>query len=103
MPVKKTEETMKENISKRLTTDEIANRFQYSSSHYTAIFKKMTGMSPIDYFIRLKIHYACQLLTQSDHKIKDIAEKTGYDDPYYFSRLFKQVMGKSPKDYRRTD
>jgi YesN/AraC family two-component response regulator len=60
-------------------------------------------MSPIDYFIKLKIHYACQLLSQSDMKIKEIADKTGYDDPYYFSRLFKQVMGKSPKEYRKVD
>ena len=100
-PLEKSIAYMKQNIAKRLTTEEIANKFEYSSSHYTAIFKSKTGMSPIDYFIRMKIHYACQLLTQSDLKIKDVAEKVGYDDPYYFSRLFKQVMNKSPKDYRR--
>jgi len=94
---------MRKNIEKRLTTEDIAQRFQYSSSHYTAIFKKKTGMSPIDYFIRLKIHFACQLLTQTDLKIKQIADRIGYDDPYYFSRLFKQVMGKSPKEYKKTD
>ena len=91
---------MKVNIEKRLTTTEIATHFQYSPSHYTALFKKKTGLSPIDYFIKMKIHYACQLLCQNDLKIKEIAEKLGYDDPYYFSRLFKQVMNKSPKDYR---
>jgi len=94
---------MRKNIEKRLTTEDIAQRFQYSSSHYTAIFKKKTGMSPIDYFIRLKIHFACQLLTQTDLKIKQIADRIGYDDPYYFSRLFKQVMGQSPKEYKKTD
>ena len=92
---------MKENIANRLTTEDIAKKFEYSPSHYTAIFKRKTGMSPIDYFIRLKIHYACQLLTQSELKIKDISEKIGYDDAYYFSRLFKQIMGKSPKEYRQ--
>jgi AraC-like DNA-binding protein len=102
-PLDKSIAFMKENIGKRLTTEDIAQKFRYSPSHYTAIFKKKTGMSPIDYFIKLKIHYACQLLTQSDMKIKEISDKTGYDDPYYFSRLFKQVMGKSPKEYRRND
>jgi len=102
-PLEKSIAYMKENIGNRLSTDEIAKHFQYSSSHYTTIFKQKTGMSPIDYFIKLKIHYACQLLTQSELKIKAIAEKIGYDDPYYFSRLFKQVMGKSPKDYRKVD
>jgi len=59
-------------------------------------------MSPIDYFIRLKIHFACQLLTQTDLKIKEIADRIGYDDPYYFSRLFKQVTGQSPKVYKKS-
>ncbi|ANE51409.1 AraC family transcriptional regulator [Flavisolibacter tropicus] len=95
-------EYMKANLEKRLTTQDIANHFKYSSSHYTALFKKKTGLSPIDYFIKMKIHYACQLLTQSDLKIKEVAEKIGYEDPYYFSRLFKLVMNKSPKDYRNT-
>lgn len=94
---------MKENIGKRLTAEEIAKKFNYSPSHYTASFKRKTGMSPIDYFIKLKIHYACQLLAQSNLKIKDISEKVGYDDAYYFSRLFKQVMGKSPKEYRKAE
>lgn len=92
---------MKINIEKRLTTEEIAALVQYSPSHYTALFKKKTGLSPMDYFIKMKIHYACQLLSQSDLKIKEIAEKIGYDDPYYFSRLFKQIMNKSPKEYRK--
>jgi AraC-like DNA-binding protein len=94
---------MKVNINKRLTADDLASRFQYSSSHYTALFKRKTGMSPIDYFIRLKVYFACQLLTQTDLKVKEIADRIGYDDPYYFSRLFKQVMGKSPKDYKKAD
>lgn len=102
-PLEKSIEYMKENISNRLSTNEIANRFKYSSSHYTALFKQKTGMTPIDYFIKLKVYYACQLLTQSDLKIKEIADKTGYDDPYYFSRLFKQIMGKSPSEYRHVD
>ena len=91
---------MKANIGKRLTADDLANKFEYSASHYTALFKQKTGMSPIDYFIRLKIHFACQLLTQTDLKIKEVADRIGYDDPYYFSRLFKQVTGQSPKDYK---
>jgi AraC-like DNA-binding protein len=82
--------------------EEIAKEFHYSSSHYTALFKKKTGLSPIDYFIRMKIYYACQLLTQRELIIKEIADKIGYDDPYYFSRIFKKVTGKSPAQYKST-
>jgi YesN/AraC family two-component response regulator len=48
----------------------------------------------------MKIHYACQLLSQSKMKIKEVGDKIGYDDPYYFSRIFKKVTGKSPVQYK---
>jgi len=91
---------MKSNIHKQLSVEEIAKQFYYSPSHYTSLFKKKTGLSPINYFIRMKIHYACQLLTQRELIIKEIADKIGYEDPYYFSRIFKKVIGKSPTQYK---
>jgi AraC-like DNA-binding protein len=91
---------MKNNMHKPLSVEEIAKQFHYSPSHYTAMFKKKTGLSPINYFIRMKIHYACQLLTQRELIIKEIADKIGYEDPYYFSRIFKKVIGKSPTQYK---
>jgi AraC-like DNA-binding protein len=93
---------MKANIHKQLSVEEIARQFHYSPSHYTALFKKKMGLSPIEYFIRMKIHYACQLLSQRELIIKEIADKIGYDDPYYFSRIFKKVTGKSPEQYKNT-
>ena len=93
---------MKSNIDKQLSVEQIASKFHYSPSHYTALFKKRTGLSPIEYFIRMKIHYACQLLSQRELIVKEIADKIGYDDPYYFSRIFKKVTGKSPEQYKNT-
>ncbi|HZI55002.1 MAG TPA: AraC family transcriptional regulator [Chitinophagaceae bacterium] len=101
-PLAKSIAFMKNNIHKQLSVEEIATQFHYSPSHYTALFKKKTGLSPIDYFIRMKIHYACQLLTQRELIIKEIADKIGYEDPYYFSRIFKKVTGKSPAQYKST-
>jgi AraC-like DNA-binding protein len=100
-PLEKSIQFMKANISKRLMVDEIASYVQYSPSHYTALFKKKTGMAPLDYFIKMKIRYACQLLTKNELKVKEVAERAGYDDPYFFSKIFKQVTGKSPKEYRQ--
>jgi AraC-like DNA-binding protein len=57
-------------------------------------------MSPMEYFIHLKIQKSCQLLFNTGVKIKDVAKEIGYDDPYYFSRLFKKLMGMSPEQYR---
>lgn len=91
---------MKENLNKHLTVENIAKEFNYSSSHYSTLFKQKTGLSPIDYFIRLKIQNACQLLNKSNLIVKEIAQRVGYDDPFYFSRMFKKITGQSPIEYK---
>jgi AraC-like DNA-binding protein len=70
-------------------------------SHYSSLFKKKTGFSPIDYFNHLKIQKACQYLQFTQLRIREIALKVGISDPLYFSRLFTQTMGYSPKEYRQ--
>jgi len=71
-----------------------------SSSHFSIVFRKATGMPPIDYFINLKMQKACQLLDMDESRIKEVAHNLGYEDQYYFSRLFKKYMGISPEQYR---
>lgn len=64
-------------------------------------FKAETGVAPIQYFIHLRMEHACRLLDMSDAPVHRVARQLGYDDPYYFSRLFRQVIGVSPSDYRK--
>ncbi|RKX40274.1 MAG: AraC family transcriptional regulator, partial [Verrucomicrobia bacterium] len=71
-----------------------------SVSHYSKLFKYRTSQSPMACFLQLKIRKACELLDQTDQSVKAIAEGLGYDDPYYFSRLFKKIQGCSPTHYR---
>ena len=54
----------------------------------------------MDYFMQMKIQQACQLLDFTDRSIKDIAITMGFDDPYYSSKRFKQVIGLPPQRYR---
>jgi AraC-like DNA-binding protein len=72
-----------------------------SVSHFSAVFRKRTGYSPIEYFNHLKIQKACQYLLLTDLRVKEIAQELGIEDPYYFSRMFTKVMGSSPNTYRR--
>lgn len=91
---------MRANIEKKLSVEDMARQHSLSSSYFSIIFRKATGMPPIDYFINLKMQKACQMLYSDEAKIKTVAMDLGYDDPYYFSRIFKKFMGMSPEQYR---
>lgn len=69
--------------------------------HFARRFRAATGMSPIQYFIHLRMEHACRLLDLSDAPVHAVARRLGYEDPYYFSRLFRKVIGVAPSDYRR--
>ena len=99
-PVDKIIAYMHENIDRKLTLEELAAVSNQSIPHFSMSFKKKTSRSPIDYFNYLKIQKACQLLDFTDLHINEIAEKLSYVDPFYFSRLFKKVMGIAPRLYR---
>jgi AraC-like DNA-binding protein len=91
---------MQNELHRQLTVEEMALKHGLSSSYFSSLFRKATGMPPLDYFIHLKLQKACLLLYSSDIKVKRVAEEIGYDDPYYFSRLFKKYMKVSPDQYR---
>lgn len=91
---------MNEHIEKKLQLKEIASHFGYSESHFHRLFQKEMNESPINYFLKLKIERACYYLSYSDMKSTQIAMKLGFDDPDYFSRLFKKIKGVSPTKYK---
>ena len=93
---------MKENMEKHLSLQDIADQIGYSPSHFSMLFKKRTGHSPLTYFNLLKIQQACLLLDTTDMKINQICYKIGIEDTYYFSRLFSKMMGMSPREYRKS-
>lgn len=100
-PIKISIEWMKKNLQQSVKLEELARHVHFSVSYYSALFQEKTGYSPIDYFIHLKMQRACQYLDLTNLKIKQIAPELGYQDPYYFSRLFHKVIGYFPSDYRR--
>lgn len=91
---------MQSKFGEKLTLEGLASMNKLSASHFSLLFRKRTGMSPLDYFIHLKLQKACLLLLTTDKKIKNIAAALGYEDAYYFSRLFKKYIKMSPMQYR---
>jgi AraC-like DNA-binding protein len=79
----------------------VAATSSISRYHFIREYKRQTGQTPMQAFQRLKISRACYLLDITEWSVTEIACDLGYDDPYYFSRLFKKVTGIPPRDYRR--
>lgn len=94
---------MYRNICRTLTLEQISQEFNLSKSYLNAIFQRYTRHSPMDFFIDLKMKEACKLLRSSQLHIYEVAQELGYADPYYFSRLFKKVVGISPREYQNSE
>lgn len=94
---------MQENIHSNITLKELSAYFRYSPSHFSALFSRKTGFSPIDYFIRMKIQKACEYIELTSMKLNEIAVLLGFEEASYFTRTFTKVMGQSPSAYREKE
>ena len=92
---------MRQHLNQALQLDALAALASLSRSRYVDLFKKQTGYAPIDYFIRMRMHRACQLLDTTEISIKGVATELGYEDPLYFTRVFRAVVEMAPTAYRR--
>jgi AraC-like DNA-binding protein len=91
---------MQDKLEKSLTLEELVSHTQISKQHLNYLFKTSTGFSPIDYYHRMKMQRAGQLLDLTELSIKEICLSLGFKDPYYFSRMFKKLIGAPPTKYR---
>lgn len=85
------------------TRDTLAAQVHLSPSRFAAVFKDATGLAPMEYLQKSRIQRAEYLLRQSTATIEQIAAQVGYHDPFYFSRLFKDQVGMSPSQFRKSD
>lgn len=74
-----------------------------SERNFYACFKRWCGKTPVDYRNEIRLTAAASLLKRSNLSVAEIAFKTGFEDPYYFSRIFKKNMGLSPAAYRKRE
>ena len=93
---------LKNNIGKKITLDDICERFNYSRSFICKIFKEQTGQTVITYFNRLKIEEAKRLLTETKMSVTEISESLGFSEAKYFGMLFRKQVGISPLSYRES-
>lgn len=91
---------MAQHLDRPLQVATLAAQANISPSHFFALFKRRIGSAPMDYFTRLRMERAGRLLEHTSLSVKEIASALGYDDPFYFSRVFKSVNRIAPSSYR---
>ncbi|GLX66340.1 AraC family transcriptional regulator [Paenibacillus glycanilyticus] len=93
---------MTSRLTDSITLPQLAKHTGLSKQHLIYLFNKETGCPPIEFFLRLKMQRAGEMLALTSLNIKEICTEFGISDPYYFSRLFKKYMGVSPTQFRNT-
>ena len=92
---------MESNAYGAINLPAISGQLGVSTSRLNEIFKTYTSMTPYQYYIQLKINKTESLLEQEDISVKEAAYRMGFEDQYYFSRLFKNKTGVSPSDWKK--
>lgn len=93
--------TFKEHLYSNLTVPELCKRLNYSKTYLSVFFKNKTNKTLIEYYRYLKIKEAKILLRKQEHSITEISQLLCFSTPYYFSNVFKDETGMSPKEYMR--
>ena len=91
---------LEESIEKPVDMERLVRDLPMGYSTFRKAFKKITGESPNQYHLNLRLNKAKELLTTTTLTINEVAEQTGFDTVFYFSKVFKKKNGKSPKFYR---
>lgn len=90
-----------EHYNEPIEIKEYAHRRGMSVSWFLRCFKQVTGKTPVQYITALRISNAVSLMESSDCNVTEAAAIVGYDNPFYFSRLFREQFGFPPSEYRK--
>jgi len=93
---------VEEHYSEALTISRLARMADLSPNYFVDLFGKRYGRSVMDYVAELRLQEAKRLLSRGEWRLKDLAQRVGYRDEFYFSRKFKKHIGVSPKAYRQS-
>lgn len=93
---------MKQNLRFDHSIESVARAANCSRAKLFSLFKESTGMTPNDYWLRLRVDHARLLLRSTNHTVTSIAMQSGFSTSQYFSSVFKKYSGTNPRDYRES-
>ena len=91
---------IKENIETELELEKVANNFGLSVYYFSRTFKEVIGINYSEYVNKCRIDIAKELLSDGEMNVKEVCYKVGYNDPNYFSKVFKKYEGVSPANFK---
>ena len=97
-----TKHLITEHCEENLRVSEICRAIGYSKSYLCKLFREQCGETIINYTVRLKIDRARELIREGRLNFTEISDRLSFDNPQYFSRVFKRVTGMTPTEFRRT-
>lgn len=92
---------LSENVEEKLEFNDILVHFNMSSSVVKKIFREQMGCGVMDYFTRLKIDRAKELIREENYTFTEISEKLGFNTSQYFTSVFKRISGMTPSEYAK--
>jgi len=92
---------LEEHCAAELDTEHIRRQFRLNYRYISTLFTKKVGTSIFKYHERLRIHHAAELLKTTHLNISEVSDRVGFRSPFYFSRVFKKIIGESPSDYMK--
>lgn len=92
---------LNENYMRQISLDMISKSIYLSPAYISKVFREEMGESPINYLIKIRLAKARELLLEGKHSIKSVARSVGYEDAYYFSKLYKKYHSVPPSKVRR--
>ena len=101
--IEKMKDRIQQNLTNQFAMDIILRDLGLSYSRARLIFKEKTGFSPGQYRLIKRMDLALSMLSDGDFRVSDVAEQLGYADVFTFSKQFKQIYKKSPKNFRQSD
>lgn len=97
--VQEIKEYLKKNIAGKIKIEDVCHTIGYSKTYLCQLFKAQTSQSIMSYYNVQKIEYAKKLIRDSGHNITQISNMLSFDNPQYFSRVFKRVSGMTPTEF----
>lgn len=92
---------VKENCREAISLSEVAKRFFVSDAHLSRMFRKNTGFTFTQYVNYQRVIYAQTLLSKKEDSIGEVAMRSGFENLTHFGRVFKQLTGCAPREYRK--